>query len=104
ERLALDRRLLAALRDASTTDMDWLHSLALAVGEKTAAMRYGLIAAARAGEMLAFERAAELYERCLSLSADPSANDGELWHKLALAYAYAGHGSNAADTFLEASR
>jgi tetratricopeptide (TPR) repeat protein len=40
----------------------------------------------------------------VKLSADPSANNGFLWHKLALAYSYAGHGSKAATTYLHAAQ
>jgi serine/threonine protein kinase/tetratricopeptide (TPR) repeat protein len=104
ERLELDQRILAALRQTGSTDNDWLHVLALAVGEDADALRYGIAAAARASDALAFERAADLYERCVKLSPDPSANNGELWHKLALAYAYAGHGSKAANTYLHAAQ
>jgi len=104
EHAAINLSLLQALRETGSSDCDWLHALALAVDERTDALRYGLQAAARASEKLAFERAAELYERCVKLSPDPSANDGELWHKLALAYSYAGHGSKAANTYLHAAQ
>jgi eukaryotic-like serine/threonine-protein kinase len=104
ERRELDRRLLAGLCETGSDDWDWMHSLALAVGNEPEALHYGLSAAARASEMLAFERAAELYERCLKLAPKPGANDGELWQKLALAYSYAGHGSKAANVYLQAAR
>jgi eukaryotic-like serine/threonine-protein kinase len=103
ERIELNRRLLAGLRASGSTDSDWMHVLALTVGERETALHYGQLAAARASGMLAFERAAELYERCLELSPDPSASDGELWRKLALAYSYAGHGSKAAAAYLKAA-
>ncbi|HTU58715.1 MAG TPA: hypothetical protein VMF89_09780, partial [Polyangiales bacterium] len=103
ERAGIDRDLFIALRAAGSTDCDWLHALAWAVDESADAFRYGLQAAARASEKLAFERAAELYDRCVMLAPDPSANDGELWHKLALAYSYAGHGGKAANTYLHAA-
>jgi serine/threonine protein kinase/tetratricopeptide (TPR) repeat protein len=104
ERAAIDRRLLSSLRETNSTDCDWLHALALALDARADALHYGLQAAARASEKLAFERAAELYERCIELSPDPSANDGELWQKLALSYSYAGHGSKAANTYLHAAQ
>ena len=103
-RVAIDRSLLTSLRETGSTDCDWLHALALALNERSDALRYGLQAAARASEKLAFERAAELYEHCVELSPDPSASNGELWQKLALSYSYAGHGSKAANTYLHAAQ
>jgi eukaryotic-like serine/threonine-protein kinase len=103
ERRELERGLFDALRELGSDDSDWLHALALALGERAAALSYGLLAAARASEQLAFERAAELYEQCVELSPDPSANGGELWRKLALAYSYAGHGGKAAKAYLQAA-
>ncbi|MET0387593.1 MAG: protein kinase [Polyangiales bacterium] len=104
ERAAIDRSLLTSLRAMESTDCDWLHALALALDERADALRYGLQAAARASEKLAFERAAELYACCAELSPDPSANNGELWQKLALSYSHAGHGSKAANTYLHAAQ
>jgi eukaryotic-like serine/threonine-protein kinase len=104
ERLELDRSLLSALQASGLGDSDWLHVLALGAGERNAALRYGLSAAERALDTLAFERAAELYECCLGLTDDPAADGGELWEKLALAYAYGGHGYKAATVYLKAAR
>ncbi|MET0385932.1 MAG: protein kinase [Polyangiales bacterium] len=103
ERLDLDRRLLSALREAGSSDYDWQHALALAIDDRAAALSYGLAAAKRASDMLAFERAAELYERCVKLTDVPAADGGKLYQQLADAYAHAGHGGKAAAAYLQAA-
>ena len=55
----------------------------------------------RANEAFAFDRAVKLYERCLSLAPDMSA---QLRSKLGVAYANAGRGREAADVFLALAR
>jgi eukaryotic-like serine/threonine-protein kinase len=104
QRAYVERGLFNALRELGSSDCDWLHALALSLGDRAEALRYGLQAAQRAYEKLAFERAAELYAQCVALAPDASANNGELWHKLALAYSFAGHGAKAAHTYLHAAQ
>ena len=99
ERKELDRRLFSTLLQQGSTDNDWLHLLALATDDRPAALRYGLVAAERASEGLAFERAAELYERCIELSGGHAAHSGTLREKLAQAYGRAGHGVKAAAAY-----
>lgn len=102
ERELLQARLLFVLERARLLDPDWLHELALGANQLGAALRYGLLAAERANTSLAFERAAELYARCLKLSDRPS-DAAELWVKLALALIRCRRGAEAADAYLQAS-
>ena len=104
ERAELDRELLHALEAERTADAAWLHSLAVDAGDASAALRYGLIAAAHATAALAFEHAAEIYRACLKFCPDPSTDSRDLWQKLALALAHSGHGRQAAAAYLEAAR
>ncbi|HKU40003.1 MAG TPA: AAA family ATPase, partial [Polyangiales bacterium] len=102
ERAQLDRELLHALEAEGGADPAWLHALALGAGQREAALRYGQLAAAQATATLAFEHAAALYRACLELA--PEASSLELWQKLAVALAHAGHGRQAAAAYLEAAR
>ncbi len=104
QRAELDRDLLGALEAEGTADAAWLHALARGAGERSAALRYGLIAAAHAMSALAFDHAAQLYRACLESCPDPSDACLELWQKLAVALAHAGHGRQAALAYLEAAR
>ncbi|HKP61631.1 MAG TPA: protein kinase [Polyangiales bacterium] len=94
--------LLRALLREGQADAAWLHQLALAAGERKQALQYGLRAAQIASENLAFEQAAELYERCVQL-ADSEQETTKLWTQLALALAHCGRGIKAADAYLKAS-
>jgi tRNA A-37 threonylcarbamoyl transferase component Bud32 len=96
--------LLAAVSFSGRADPDWLHTLAVGAGENAAALRYGLIAAERATTTLAFERAAELYQRCLELLEPASSRRVELLRKRAAVLAWCGHGASAADVYLEAAQ
>jgi hypothetical protein len=95
------QHLLDALEFSGHADADWLHTLALGAGQAAAALQYGLAAAERANSTLAFERAAELYERCIVLT--PVAECRVLWDKLAVALVRCGHGIKAAEAYLKAS-
>jgi hypothetical protein len=68
------------------------------------AARYAAIAAARAAQALAFDRAAELYRRSLALREPDGAEGRSLRTKLAEALVNAGRGVEAASVFLEARR
>jgi serine/threonine protein kinase/tetratricopeptide (TPR) repeat protein len=103
-RTELDRRLLRALEAEEGVDQAWLHALAWSIGERETALRHGLAAAEAAMLALAFEQAAELYGACLKLAADPGPQAAELWQKLAIAQAHAGHGQKAASAYREAAR
>jgi len=103
ERASLEQELFAALEQDGNVDPAWLHSLALAAGQTAAASRYGLVAAEEAMQTLAFERAAQLYQACLALCQDGTTDALELWQKLALAFAHAGRGRQAAAAYHEAA-
>ena len=96
--------LLAALEYSGRADPDWLHSLALGADQRVAAFRYGLSAAERATATFAFERATELYARCVELNDAGPEQRASLLHKLALALDCGGHGSKAADAYLQAAQ
>jgi serine/threonine protein kinase/tetratricopeptide (TPR) repeat protein len=104
ERVDMHRRLLALLEAESAVDPDWLHVVAVGAGERAAALRYGLLAAERATQSLAFERAAELYQQCIELSEPAAADSGELWLKLAQALGHCRRATRAADAYLEAAK
>lgn len=102
ERTLHNTRLLRVLERAHPIDPDWLHELAMGAHEAGLAYRYGLLAAERAHASLAFERAAELYARCLSLS-EQGAKNVDLWVKLAIALARCRRGAEAAQAYLQAA-
>jgi hypothetical protein len=98
----LHAALLHELERQGRDDHDWLHTLALGAGQRGPAFRHGLLAAERASESLAFERAAELYSKCLVLF------NGELelyvlWLKLAAAQAYCRRGYESAKAYMSAA-
>jgi hypothetical protein len=98
----LHAALLQELERLGRDDHDWLHTLALGAGQRGPAFRHGLLAAERASESLAFERAAELYSKCLVLF------NGEielyvLWMKMAAAQAYCRRGYESAKAYSSAA-
>jgi hypothetical protein len=101
---AIHNGLLRALEHSGRGDADWLHSLALGAGELTLAFQYGLTAAERAYASLAFERAAELYTRCLELCSGAASERSALWRKLGLVLGHSGRGVRAAEALLEAAK
>jgi len=103
QREAIHAGLLSVMEYDGHADPDWLHALALGAGQRVAALRYGLAAAERATAALAFERAAELYGRCIELSAETAEHRGELFRKLAAALGWCGRGAMAADAYLQAA-
>jgi hypothetical protein len=102
ERQRIQAALLRALLRDGSGDAAWLHELAWRAGEQEQALLYGVRAAQTSSEKLAFERAAELYERCVLLARSKPAL-ATLWKQLALAYAHCGRGPQAADAYLKAS-
>jgi eukaryotic-like serine/threonine-protein kinase len=101
---AIHNGLLRALEQSGRADPDWLHSLALGAGESPLALQYGLTAAERAYTSLAFERAAELYTRCLELCPEGASERATLWRKLGVVLGHAGRGGRAADALLESAK
>ena len=95
-------RLLRLVERMHPIDTDWLHELAMGARQTELAYRYGILAADRASSTLAFERAAELYARCLRLHDKP-ANAVDMWVKLAVALARCRRGAEAAQAYLQAA-
>jgi len=99
--LEVHQQLFDTLEFSGQADPDWLHTLALGARQDATALQYGLAAAERANASLAFERAAELYQRCIALS--PAEQSIALLGKLALALVRCGRGVQAAEAYLEAA-
>jgi tRNA A-37 threonylcarbamoyl transferase component Bud32/tetratricopeptide (TPR) repeat protein len=102
DRRRLHDRLLRVLEVSGRADADWLHELASGAEEDALALRYGLLAAERADKMLAFERAIELYQRCLKLTAAKQ-EQAPLWRKLAQVLTHSRRGAEAAEAYLAAA-
>src|SRR6185312_9049229 len=104
ERRALHDRLARALEWSGQFDPEAASAHWEGAGHADKAARYAAIAAARASQALAFDRAAELYRRSLGLREPEGAEGRSLRIKLAEALAAAGRGPDAAAAFLEAKR
>ncbi len=74
----------------------------LAAGNDEKAGHYSLLAARRAGEALAFERAARLYEQALELRPWPEMRT-DILEELGNTYGYLGRGKRAAEAFSQAA-
>jgi serine/threonine protein kinase len=96
--------LLEVLEQTPDPDPGWLHALALGASQPSAALRHGANAAERAETALAFERAIELYRRCIDLSVPSSAEHLRLLRRLADCLSRAGHGVGAAEAYLEVAK
>jgi len=95
-------RLAIAIESSPEPDAQALAIHFREAGDHERAAEYAIAAADRAAETLAFERAAELYRKALSLRhADPRAR--ELRIKLGEALVHAGRGPEAAEAFLGAT-
>jgi class 3 adenylate cyclase/tetratricopeptide (TPR) repeat protein len=111
-RLRLHRRVAQALEPRAAGDDNLLPSLArhyceaAALGETEKAIRYATQAAEQALENLAYEEAAELFERALAVleprSNDERAHRGDLLIELANAHAAAGDRDAARQAAFEA--
>ncbi|MGZ3440131.1 MAG: ATP-binding protein, partial [Polyangia bacterium] len=104
ERRDLHDRLARALEWSGQFDPEAASAHWQGAGHSDKAARYAAIAAARASQALAFDRAAELYRRSLALREPDGAEGRSLRVKLAEALANAGRGPEAATAFLEAKR
>jgi eukaryotic-like serine/threonine-protein kinase len=102
QRKHVHERLLRVLEASGQSDPAWLHELACGAGQGVLALRYGILAAEIASSSLAFERAAELYAKCLALT-DARDQLASLWFKLGLALARCRRGAQAAEAYLKAS-
>ncbi|WP_168210906.1 protein kinase domain-containing protein [Persicimonas caeni] len=96
------RSLAHALEAQGHFDPETVAHHFLAADNRAKAGHYSLVAANRASEALAFERAARLYEQALELRDWPDKRVS-LLEKLGTTYGYLGRGPRAAAAFLEAA-
>ena len=99
-RRSTHRRLAQALQEQGDADPEHLLEHYRAAGDEDRAGKFALIAAERAADQLAFDRAAARFELALSLEAGDKA---KLEARLAEALANAGRGREAADAYLRAA-
>jgi serine/threonine protein kinase len=102
QRKHIHERLLRVLETSGQSDPAWLHELACGAGQGVLALRYGILAAEIASSSLAFERSAELYAKCLTLT-EAREQLASLWFKLGLALARCRSGAQADEAYLKAS-
>ncbi len=100
---ALNRQLALALESSGRAEPETLAMHFQATAETERARQYLIAAAQRAGEALAFDRAARLYRMALDLVPAVGAEQYELRVKLGDALASAGQSREAAETFLRAA-
>ena len=96
------RRLAEALEAARHPDPETLAIHFHGAGLSERARHYAILAAAQAGEALAFDRAARLYRFALELQPG-RLDSGKLHTELGDALAYAGRGREAAEAYLAAA-
>ncbi|HMB04477.1 MAG TPA: AAA family ATPase [Isosphaeraceae bacterium] len=94
------RRLAEALESSGTTDPEVLAVHFIGMDRPEAAARYYVLAADRAAEALAFDRAARLYHLADTAWPQPGAPGRALCRKRADALANAGRGVEAAELYL----
>jgi hypothetical protein len=95
--------LTGALRASGHVDPELMCRFLQGAGEPGAAAEHALLAAAQAGEALAFEHAASLYRHALELGSFERDMQLALTSKLALALENAGLGLAAADAYEQAA-
>jgi hypothetical protein len=103
ERAAIHGRLARTLQAVSGVDPEVLGIHFEGAGEPVKASHYYTLAAAGAGETLAFDRSARLYQKALQLHTPEGDEGRRLRARLALALANAGRGAEAAREYLAAA-
>lgn len=101
ERVERERALARAL--AGRDEPELLSRCLEGAGERAAASDAAALAADRAASALAFDHAAQLYQRALDLSEAAPRERGELLTRLGRSLENAGRGSQAADAYLAAA-
>ncbi|HEX2676510.1 MAG TPA: AAA family ATPase, partial [Polyangiales bacterium] len=98
------QRLGQLIEEAGRFQSDALAEHFFLAGDAARATRYALQAAREAAEALAFDRAALLYRRVISLGVTPEAERAQLFAGLGEVLVHAGRSADAAEAYLEASR
>jgi hypothetical protein len=96
------RQLTQALLSSGRSDPERLAAHFLGAGDTPSAAEYAAIAAAKAAEALAFDRAGTLYRFAITLRSEAGLEEGDLGISLADALANAGRGAEAAKAYLDA--
>lgn len=102
ERRAIHRSIAETLERCAPEDADALYVHWDGAGERSRAGECAFRAAEHAASALAFERAAELYERAIALEL-ASVDHPALLERAAVAHANHGRGKESAERYLEAS-
>ncbi len=102
--IAQHRRIAIALEASGVPDPDALVVHWREAGAPAKAAHYATLAAAKAENALAFDRAARLYRECLALLGPDSSGARELQIKMGTALANAGRGGESAEAYLAATR
>jgi serine/threonine protein kinase len=97
------RRLVAVLESSGRADPEMLAAHLVGADEPARAGHYYALAAERASETLAFDRAAKLYRLALELQAPRGEAERQLRTKLGNALANAGRGAESARAYLAAT-
>jgi hypothetical protein len=103
-RAAIHLRVARSLENSVAPDPEALTLHYRAAGENAEAARYARIAAARASQVLAFDRAATFHRLAIDLNAGRGVAESALYLDLASALVNAGRGAEAAQAYLMASR
>jgi hypothetical protein len=103
ERRARHERLAVALEASARAVPEALAAHWEGAGAREKAAPHALVAAARAAEALAFDRAAELYRLRLTLAPADGDEGRQLWTHLGDALANAGRSIEAAQAYIEAA-
>ncbi len=98
------QHLALALLASGRSDPEILSAHFLGAGDVGSAAEHASVAAAKASEALAFDRAATLYRFALGLRTEADRGRGELAVKLGDALASAGRGAEAAHAYLSAAK
>lgn len=104
ERLSSHHAIATALEGAGHVDPERLATHWDAAGETRRASPYYEEAAARAYDALAFNRAVQLYERCIVLANGEARDPQELYEKLGDALANDGRGALSAQAYQDAAQ
>ena len=99
--IQIHRRLAQAVESRGIDDPESLYEHYLGAGERVRAAKHAALAAKKAADALAFERAATFYRRALELAPVRGSEQLEMQQALAESLANAGRPAEAAKAFLD---